>query len=154
MPEEAGTPRSLGPHLIVSTAALALDGTGAAEACRHHPHALAGVGQESDGVAHLLHDGHEVRRRDRLEAWAPPATGPPALGGATPISHSPRRAGDLFHAPRRLTEDRDGSTAPLPTAKTYPPMVGDGPSTHPRHDHEQSSGPGTGLGRGQGQYQS
>ena len=36
--------------------------------CRHHPHALAGVGQENDGAADRLHDGHEVRGRDRLEA--------------------------------------------------------------------------------------
>ena len=71
----------------------------------------------------------------------------PALGGPTTISDSPRRAGHLFHAPRRLTEDSDGSTAPLTTAKTYPPMVGDGPPAHPRHDHEQSSGLGAGLAR-------
>ena len=92
--------------------------------------------------------------RDRLEARRPPATRPPALGGPTAVSDRPRRAGHLFHASRRLTEDSDGSTAPLTTAKTYPPMVSGGPPAHPRHDHEQSSGPGACLARGQGQHQS
>src|SRR4029434_1967112 len=102
---------------------MASDGTGHAEACRHHQHLLAGVGQESDRAAHRLHDGHEVRGRARLEVWPRPAPGPPALSGPTPVSDRPRCAGHLFHASRRLTEDRDGSTAPLTTAKTYAPMV-------------------------------
>src|SRR5262245_22745347 len=98
------------------------------------------MGQESDGAADRLHDGHEVRGRDRLEARGPSTTCSPALGGATPIFDGPRRAGHVFHAPRQLAEDSDGSTASLPTAKTYPPMVSSGLPAHPRHDHEQSSG--------------
>ena len=80
-----GTPRSLGAHFVVGAAALALDGAHHADVCGHHPHALARVGQASDGAAHRLHDGHEVRWRDRLEARPPSATGPPALGGATTV---------------------------------------------------------------------
>jgi transposase len=72
--------------LIVGAAALALDGTDDAAACRHHPHTLAGVGQENNGAANLLYDGHEVRGRDRREARLPSAPSPPALGGATPVS--------------------------------------------------------------------
>ena len=110
-----------------------------------------GVGQESDGAADRLYDGHEVRGRDRLEVRPRPAIGPPALSGATPLSDRPRRTGHLFHAARRLAENSDGRTAPLPTTKTYSPMVSAGPPAHPRHDHEQSSGPGAGLARGERQ---
>ena len=145
---------ALGLVLLLALLLWRVDGTDDADVCRHHQHALDRVGQESDGAADLLHDGHEVCWGDRLKARRPPSTRPPALGGATAVSDRPRRAGHLFHAPRRLTEDRDGSPAPLTTAQTYPAMVGDGPPAHPRHDHEQSSGLGAGLARGQGQHQS
>ena len=58
---------ALGLGVVARAAALASDGTGHADACRHHQHPLAGVGQESDRAADRLHDGHEVRGRDRLE---------------------------------------------------------------------------------------
>ena len=77
-----------------------------------------------------------------------------ALGRPTALSERPRCAGHLFHASRRLTEDRDGSTAPLTTAQTDPSMVSGGPPAHPRHDHEQSSGAGASRARGQGHHQS
>src|SRR5262249_15939293 len=51
------------------------------------------------------------------------------------------------HIPCRLTEESDGRTAPLTTAKAYPAMARDGPPAHPRHHHEQSSGLGAGLAR-------
>ncbi len=54
--------------LIVGAAAPALDGTSDANVCRHDQHPSTGVGQESDGAADGLHDGHEVCRRDRREA--------------------------------------------------------------------------------------
>ena len=66
LPEEAGTHRSLGPHLIVGAAPLALDGARYADVCGHHPHALARVDKRY-GAADRLHDDHEVRGRDRLE---------------------------------------------------------------------------------------
>ena len=47
-----------------------------ADVCRHHPHALAGVGQESDGAADGLHDDHEVRGRDRLASAATTGSSP------------------------------------------------------------------------------
>ena len=96
----------------------------------------------------------EVRGRDRREVWTRPATGPPTLSGPTPLSDRPRCASHLFHASRRLTEDRDGSPAPRPTAKTYPALVSGGLPAHPRHDHEQSSGAGAGLAGRQGEHQS
>ena len=52
---------ALGLVLLLALLHLALDGTGHADVCRHHQHALDGVGQESDGAADRLHDGHEVR---------------------------------------------------------------------------------------------
>jgi hypothetical protein len=58
------------------------------------------------------------------------------------------------HSPCRRTEESDGRTAPLTTAKAYPAMARDGPPAHPRHHHEQSSGLGAGLARGQRQHQS
>src|SRR2546426_3947515 len=98
--------RGLGTHVIIGAAALAVDGTGAADVYRHHPDPLAGMGQASDGAADLVHDGHEVCGRDRRKARSRPATRPPALGRPTAVSDRPRCASRLLHAPRRLTEQR------------------------------------------------
>src|SRR4030095_13529602 len=116
-----GAHRGLRPGVTLSAPHLAVDGTRDAEVCRHHQHALAGMGQESDGASHVRHDDHQVRGGDRYEARPAPPPGPSALGGATTISDGPRRAGHLFHAPLRLTEDRAGGTAPLTAAPTYSP---------------------------------
>src|SRR2546427_4475792 len=89
----------------------------------------------------LLHDDDEIRRGTGLQSRPAAPAGAPALRRPTAVSCRPGGIGDLFHAPHRLTEDCDGSTAPLPTAKTYPPMVGDGSSTHPRHHHKSAEKP-------------
>src|SRR5713101_3386657 len=97
LPEEAGTHRGLGPCVIVGSAHLALDGTGDADVCRHDQHSFDGLGQESDGAATLLYDGHEVRWGARLEARPPPSARPTALGGPTTVSDRPRCFSRLFH---------------------------------------------------------
>jgi hypothetical protein len=66
---------------MIGASALAVDGPGHADTCRHHQHALAGVGQASDRAAPLLHDGHNVRWWDHLEARPPPATARPLSAG-------------------------------------------------------------------------
>jgi hypothetical protein len=139
---------------MAGAAAVALAGARHADVGGHHPHALARVGQKSVGAADGLHDDHDVRGRHGLAGRPRPATGPPVLSGPIPLSDRPRRAGHLFHACRRLTEDQDGRTAPLTTTKTYSPLVSDRSPAHPRHNHEQSSGPGADLARGQGQHES
>jgi hypothetical protein len=111
------------------------------------------VGHENDRAADRLHDGHAVRGADRPQARPRPAARPPTLRRPTALSDRPRCAGHLLHASHRLTEDRDGHTAPLTTAQTDPPLVRGGPPAPPRHDHEQSSGSGASPARGQGQHQ-
>jgi hypothetical protein len=89
LPEEAGTHRGLGTRVMRGAAALAVDGTGAADVSQHHPDPLAGMGQASNGAADLVHDGHEVCGRDCRQARSRPATRPPALGRPTAVSDRP-----------------------------------------------------------------
>ena len=93
-------------RVVIGVTDLAVDGTGDAVACRHHQHTLDGMGQESDGAADLLHDGHKVRWGDRLKARPPPATRPPALGDPTAVSDRPRCACRLFHGPSEWRKGR------------------------------------------------
>jgi len=104
------------------------------------------VGQESDRAANLLHDGHEVRWRDRLKLSDHRQLAA-ALGGQqqyltaldvpAPVSRS-RRLTTTAMAARRSHDGKNVSS------------LVSGDHRAPRHDHEQSSGPGACLARDKG----
>jgi hypothetical protein len=107
-------------------------------------------------VALLLWRLMERAMRRHVDTTSAATTGhwPARSQRSTPLSDRPRRAGHLWPAARRLTDNSDGRPAPLTTAKADPAMVRGGPPAYPWHAPEQSSGPGAGRARGQGPHQS
>ena len=125
---------ALGLILLLALLLLALDGARYADVCGHHPHALARVGQKSDGAA----DAFMMITKFAGVIVLSAATIGSSRARSPVVQQHYLTALDVpatcFTLPAGLTEGSDGSTAPLTTAKTDPPMVSCGPPAHPRHD--------------------
>jgi len=93
---------------MLGAAHLALDGTGEADVCRPHQPPGERLGQERDGAADRLHDGHQVRGRHRGEARSPASARPTARGGATAVSDGARHACGLLQRRQAWSKGRGG----------------------------------------------